>query len=63
VPLELRTASAMVALRVIADSTGASALTRSQHHLWAVEAARANRAASCSASRAEQPVLCWAGLE
>jgi hypothetical protein len=52
----------MVALRVIADSTVASVLTRSPHHLWVV-AAWANRATSCSALGAAQPVLCWAGLE
>jgi hypothetical protein len=62
VRLELRTASAMVALRVIAHLTGASVLTRSQRHLWEA-AARANRATSCSALGAVQPVLCWAGLE
>jgi hypothetical protein len=62
VPPELRTASAMVALRVIADLTVASVLTHSQHHLWVV-AARANRAKSCSALGAAQPVPCWARLE
>ena len=61
-PRELPTASAMVALRSIADLTEVSALTRSQHHPWVV-AERANRATSCSALGAVQRVLCWAGLE
>ena len=52
----------MVALHPIAGSTVQSALTCSQHHLWEA-VAQATRAASCSASEADQPVPCWAGLE